>query len=94
MSERRIFTEEFKRDAVQLAEKRGNMSQAARELGIDHTLLRRWKVRLSEDPDRPFPGRGNPQDPEIAALKRENARLREDNEILKKAVGIFSIRPS
>ena len=30
----------------------------------------------------------------LAQLKRENARLKEDNEILKKAVGIFPIRPS
>lgn len=43
--------------------------------------------------DHPFPGKGNPQDPELTALLKENARLREDNEILKKAVGIFTKLP-
>ena len=43
--------------------------------------------------ENPFPGQGNAQDPELAQLKREMARLREENEILKKAVGIFTIRP-
>ena len=50
-------------------------------------------VRLETATERPFPGQGNPQDPEVAQLKRENARLKEDNEILKKAVGIFTVRP-
>jgi transposase len=94
MANRRVYSEEFKRDAVKLAETRGTVGAAARELGVDHTVLRRWKERLEANPERPFPGHGNPQDEELAKLKRENARLKEDNEILKKAVGIFSIRPS
>ena len=48
---------------------------------------------MKEEGERPFPGKGNPQDPELAALLKENARLREDNEILKKAVGIFTKLP-
>ena len=94
MAERRVHSEEFKRDAVKLAKTRGTMGAAARELGVDHTVLRRWKEHLQENAERPFPGHGNPQDQELARLKRENARLKEDNEILEKAVGIFSIRPS
>jgi transposase len=91
--ERRVFTEEFKRDAVQLAKERGNVAQAARDLGVHESVLSRWKRRLDTSPERPFPGQGNPQNPELAQLKRENARLTEENEILKKAVGIFTVRP-
>ena len=91
--ERRIFTEEFKRDAVRLLKERGNVAQVARDLGIHESVLSRWKKRLNPSPERPFLGQGNPQDPELAQLKRENARLKEENEILKKAVGIFTIRP-
>ena len=40
---RRVFTEEFKRDAVRLAKERGNLSQAARDLGIHESVLGRWK---------------------------------------------------
>jgi transposase len=90
---RRVFTEEFKRDAVRLAKERGNLSQAARDLGVHESVLSRWKRQLEAVPERPFPGQGNAQDPELAAFKRENARLKEENEILKKAVGIFTVRP-
>ena len=91
--ERRVFTGEFKRDAIQLAKERGNVARAVRDLGVHESVLSRWKRRLDTAPERPFPGQGKPQDPELAQLKRENARLREENEILKKAVGIFTVRP-
>jgi transposase len=94
--ERRAFTDEFKRDAVRLAKERGNVEQTARDLGIHSTLLHRWKRRLETVPDREraFPGHGLRKDPELARLKRDYARLKEENEILKKAVGIFTNRPS
>lgn len=90
---RRVFTEEFKRDAVRLAKERGNISQAARDLGVHESVLGRWKRQLEAGTENPFPGQGNAQDPELAALKRELARVKEENEILKKAVGIFTVRP-
>lgn len=93
MSQRRVFTDEFKRDAVRLAKERGNLAEVARDLGVHETVLTRWKKRLEAAPVRPFPGHGNPQDADLAALKRENARLREEVEILKKAAGIFLTRP-
>ena len=90
---RKSYTEEFKREAVALVEKIGNRSQVARDLGIHMSLLRKWQEKINGNPDRPFPGKGNPQDVELARLKKENARLKEEVEILKKAVGIFSNRP-
>ncbi len=90
---RRSFTEEFKREAVRLAKERGNLSAVARDLGINDSVLQRWKKRLEEGEQRPFPGQGNSRDQEMATLQRENARLKEENEILKKAVGIFTNRP-
>jgi transposase len=90
---RKSYTEEFKREAVALVEKTGNRSQVARDLGIHFSLLKKWQGKLKSNPDRPFPGKGNPQNEELAQLKRENARLKEEVEILKKAVGIFSKRP-
>ena len=93
MSQRRVFTDEFKREAVRLVQERGNLSAVARDLGINDNVLTRWKARIAAVPERPFPGHGNPQDVELARLKRELARLQEDNEILKKAVGIFTSRP-
>jgi transposase len=89
---RKAFTEEFKREAVRLAKERGNISAAARDLGISDNTLQAWKKQLEQTPDNAFPGKGNPRDTETAQLQRENKRLKEENEILKKAVGIFTAR--
>lgn len=94
--QKRVFSEEFKIEAVRLAKVRGNVEQTARDLGIHSTVLHRWKRRLASKPEHEvaFPGHGNPKDPDLARLERENRRLKEENEILKKAVGIFTARPS
>lgn len=89
----KTYTEEFKREAVRLAQERGNIAQTARDLGISDTSILYWKKQLQEAPQRPFPGQGNPRDVELAQLQKENARLKEENDILKKAVGIFTARP-
>ena len=96
--ERRVFTDEFKREAVRLAVERGNVSETARQLGLDDSALSRWKRRMvqastTEASLPAFPGSGNARDAEVARLKRENIRLQEEVEILKKAVGIFTHRP-
>lgn len=107
-SPRRTYPEEFKREAVRLLEERGNLRATARELGVDVMSLANWRDRIRDEAagkTKPaaneggvgpvaFPGSGNPSDPELARLRRENARLREENEILKKAVGIFTQRPA
>lgn len=93
---RRLFSDEFKREAVRLAKERGNVEETARELGIHANLIHDWKKRLATMADREtaFPGHGKSKDPELVRLQREYARLKEENEILKKAVGIFTARPS
>ncbi len=93
MTQRKAFTEEFKRDAVRLAKQRGNSAQTARELGISDNTLQGWKLQLDRAPENPFPGNGNPPDPEMARLQKENARLKEESAILKKAMGIFTPGP-
>lgn len=102
---RREFSEEFKREAVRLAHERGNLCAVAKELGVHESVLGRWKRALKEESpasvaqktERPlpaFPGKGNPRDEELAKLQREVRRLKEENEILKKAMGIFTSRPT
>lgn len=105
---KRVFTEEFKREAVRLAIERGNLSAVARDLGLHESVLNRWKRKIQEESSSvisasdtgsgsyslpAFPGKGNPRDEEMVKLQRELARVKEDNEILKKAVGIFTSRP-
>ena len=93
MATRKDYTKEFKREAVRLADEAPNKSQVARDRGIHLSMLRRWKEQLHENGERAFPGKGNPQDAELAQLKRDNTRLKEEVEVLKKALGIFSTRP-
>ena len=91
---RKTYTEEFKREAVALVEQSVNWSQVALDLGIHVSLLKKWRKKITNNLDRPFPGRGHAQDEESHRFKKENARLKEEVEILKKAVGISGNRPS
>ena len=93
---RRSFTREFKLEAVSLVTDGGlSIAQAARDLGIGESVLGRWKKQFSDDPEEAFPGkwRLRPRDEELARLRRENEILRQERDILKKAVGIFSRVP-
>ena len=93
---RRRFSKEFKLEAVALVTEKGiSVAQAARDLGICENLLGRWKREFLDDPSEAFPGKGRlkSQDEELARLRRENENLRQERDILKKAVGIFSRAP-
>ena len=91
--EQRTFTKEFKLEAVQLVQKSGkSQAQVARDLGIADSTLHNWCKEFSEHGEQAFPGGGHqtPQEEEIRQLKRENEILRQERDILKKAIGIFS----
>lgn len=93
---RRSYSREFKIEAVSLITDGGlSISQAARDLGISQTVLGRWKKQFEEDPEQAFPGKGKakPQDEELFRLRRELAIVRQERDILKKALGIFSRVP-
>ena len=91
---RKPYAREFKVEAVQLVTKRGlPRKQVARDLGVDLTTLRRWIVEFEADGERAFPGQGHARDEELARLRRENELLRQERDILKKAIGICSRMP-
>jgi transposase-like protein len=96
VADRRKYTKEFKENALELAG-RGDKSiaEVACELGIKAELIYRWRARAAKaeaEGTKAFPGHGNPRDEELARLRKENAELREINEILKKATAIFAAR--
>lgn len=94
---RRQFTQEFKLEAVRLAA-RGDrrVSDVARELGIRPDMLRQWKRQAEGRAGRGaadvFPGNGKltSTDEENRRLRRENAVLREERDILGKATAFFA----
>ena len=88
---RRQYMGEFKREAVRLVTEGGlSIAQVARDLGLTDNLVSRWKKEAEQNGQRAFPGQGHPQDEEMARLRRENDVLRQEREILKKAISIFS----
>ena len=91
MSNRRTYDRQFKIDAVKLLKESGKTaSEVAGNLGIKCDLLSRWKKEFANETKKVFTGKGNPRDEEIARLKKENADLRMERDILKKAMAIFS----
>jgi transposase len=88
------YSREFKLEAVRLAEVGDKTaSQAARELGIRVNQIWKWKQQLEAEAASGPAQRGRPADDELARLRREVARLKEENEILKKAAIYFAREP-
>lgn len=90
---RRVYDREFKKEAVRLVEENGrSISEVSEELGITGGLLHKWKKQLSDDPKSSFPGKGHlkAEEEELRKLRKELADIREERDILKKAVSIFS----
>ena len=92
-SVRRKHTAEFKIQALRLISEKGmTVAQAARDLGVDRSLLTKWKRQLEVDGEAAFPGKGRlkPLEDEVARLRRENNTLRLERDILKKATAFFA----
>lgn len=91
MPKRRKFSPEFKRGAVEQAcQPNVSCAQVARELGINANLLSRWKREAEAGGRHAFGGTGNPRDEEIAALKRELARVKKERDFLREAATFFA----
>jgi transposase len=85
--ERRTFTDEFKRDAVQMLLDGHSAPSVAKNLGLKNTnLLYRWKAK--------FVAEGGPVaealDDEVRQMREELHRTKRERDILKKALAIFS----
>ena len=88
---RKIYSHQFKIDALKLVTEQGyNASEAARSLGINAGVLRRWKKQLLSGDKHNFPGNGkmSPEKEELIRLRKENKQLKMEKEILKKATAI------
>lgn len=90
------YTEEFRREAVKRAEQPGvTQAQVAKELGISAQQIANWKrqfTRLSEKQFNSMDGvdYSKKESEEMRRLRRENKRLQEEMEFLKKAAAYFA----
>ncbi len=90
---RKQYTREFKLEAVRLLETSGRSgSQLERDLDIGKGCLSRWKRGFAADGGDAFPGHGclTPEQDRLRQLEREIEVLRQERDILKKAIAIFS----
>lgn len=86
--ERRIFTDDFKREAVRLTQTSGRTTaQVADDLGIGLSTLTRWRRNLREADL--LSGPHDDMGKEISRLRKENDLLRQERDLLKKATTFF-----
>lgn len=92
---RKRYSEEFKAQAVELAELGKPVSEVAKDLGISSDLIYRWKRETPSSPRGSGGLRsGDAADTEeLRKLRRENANLKIENDILKKAALILGTKP-
>jgi transposase len=94
---RKVHTPEFKLQAVKMiTDQRLSVAEVARRLDVGENLLRTWKKAFEERGGDAFPGQGNPApaDDELRRLRAENARLRAERDLLKKAAAYFANPPT
>jgi len=90
MAKGRKYSEEFKREAVNLTRQPNtSVSQVARDIGVGSGQLFRWRREL-EGSDKAFPGSGVPRDQELLALKRELAKVKRERDFLRDAAAFFA----
>jgi transposase len=95
MRRRRTY-EEFKLEAVRLVLEEGHsVASVERKLGTGQGVIYNWVHQFTDDPEHPFPGKGNlkPPDKDLYELRKELERVKRERDILKKAVAIFSKDP-
>ncbi len=91
---RKSYSREFKLEAVRLSHEPGKtIAEVARELEIRENDLHEWRCQVTRKGENVFPGAGpktSNNKIEIDRLKKENVRLREERDILKKSLIFFA----
>lgn len=90
--QQRQYTREYKQEAVRLMETSGKpVAQVARELGINANLLYRWRHEFRQQPEVRAESEMTAGElaAELKRLRRENEMLRQERDILKKAINIM-----
>ena len=90
------YTEEFRREAIKRSEQPGvTQAQVAKELGLSAQQIANWKRQFTRLSDKQFNSMegvdySKKESEEVRRLRRENKRLQEEMEFLKKAAAYFA----
>ncbi len=90
------YSREYKLEVLELLKTSGkSKAQLERDLGLYPGQLQAWQKALTHDGQQAFPGTGHQTEAEaeLRRLRRENEVLRQERDILKKAVAIFTHLP-
>jgi transposase len=88
---RRSYTPEFKAEIVECCQRCDrSIGQVARDFDLTETAVREWVKQAERDAGTRNDGLTTAEREEFNALRRENRRLREDVEILKRATAFFA----
>lgn len=93
MKKNKRYTEEFKREVLEMAaSKEISIAQLARDLGIAQSLIYKWRerYRVDEESGELKPSEEREAEAEIRRLKRELSVVKQERDILKKAIQVFS----
>ena len=93
MKKNRSYTEEFKREVLEMAaSKEISVAQLARDLGITPSLIYKWRerYRVDENSGQLNPSAEREVEAELRRLKRELSVVKQERDILKKAIQVFS----
>jgi len=96
MERRKKYSREFKINAVRMVSEEGRVAaEVARDLDISSNMLYTWKQKYLEEKEGSFQRNGNQssKDEQIRKLEKENKRLKEERDILKKATQFFAAEP-
>lgn len=97
-NKKRQFTQEFKKEAVEYSlSSEKSVEEVARDLGISPHNLSRWRREYRKRGELAFPGHGKenltPQEEKVRKLQKELNDIRQERDILKKALAIFTKKP-
>lgn len=94
MTKRKTFSKAFKLEAVRLLEQSDRSpNDIAIDLGVRRNMLYKWQEQIRQHGEEAFKGPGRKpinQLDEVARLRRELERVKEENAILKKAAAYFA----
>ena len=86
---RRSYDAAFKANLLKMNADGGSVSSLSESFGVSENLIYRWKSKVVSPSDRTI----TEESKEIIGLRMENRRLKEERDILKKALSIFSRHP-
>ena len=87
---RPAYPEEFRREAIELLLAGRSPSERAESLGVLQQTLRNWRRQAQIDRQERDDGPTSDEREELRRLRRENARLRQERDILKRATAFFA----